>query len=75
VQAISLVQERNRDLLKGLSREQPDLYRQLGDCFGARRKALANRRPADAGRQRKRGSRRASKTPEAGSLEPVKDTA
>jgi hypothetical protein len=74
-QAISLVQERNRDLLKGLSREQPDLYRQLGECFGARREALANRPPADAGRQRKRGSRGTSKTPEAGSLEPVKDNA
>jgi hypothetical protein len=74
-QAISLVQERNRDLLKGLSREQPDLYRQLGESFGARREALANRPPTDAGRQRKRGSRRASKTPEAALLEPVKDTA
>lgn len=74
-QAISLVQERNRDLLKGLSREQPDLYRQLGESFGARREALANRPPADAGRQRKRGSRRASKTPDAALLEPVKDNA
>jgi hypothetical protein len=74
-QAISLVQERNRDLLKGLSREQSDLYRQLGECFGARREALANRPLADAGRQRKPGSRRTSKTPEAGSLEPVKDNA
>jgi hypothetical protein len=35
-QAIALVQERNRRLLEALSRERQDLYRQLGECFGAR---------------------------------------
>ena len=39
-QAISLVQERNRDLLIALSRERADLYRQIGEAFGARREAL-----------------------------------
>ena len=39
-QAIDLVQERNRDLLTALSREQADLYRELGECFRARREAL-----------------------------------
>ncbi|MFL6726964.1 MAG: ERF family protein [Sphingomicrobium sp.] len=41
--AIDLVQERNRQLLKALSRERPDLYHQLGDCFGARRDVLRAR--------------------------------
>jgi hypothetical protein len=39
-EAISLVQERNRDLLKALSRERADLYQQVGEAFGARREAL-----------------------------------
>jgi ERF superfamily len=42
-QAISLVQERHRELLKSLGRERPDLYRQLGECFGVRREALQQR--------------------------------
>jgi len=52
--AIDLVQERNRDLLTGLSRERQDLYRQLGECFGSRREALQQR--SKAIRPRKRGS-------------------
>ena len=52
VQAIDLVQERNRDLLKALSRERADLYRELGECFGARREALQN--PPKPPRHRKR---------------------
>jgi hypothetical protein len=52
--AIALVQERNRELLKGLSRERQDLYRELGECFGARREVL-QQRTAPA-RQRKRRS-------------------
>src|SRR5947209_310942 len=52
--AIALVQERNRELLKGISRERQDLYRQLGECFGARREVL-QQRTAPA-RQRKRRS-------------------
>ncbi len=42
-QAISLVQERNRELLKSLSRERQELYRQLGECFNARLEALRQR--------------------------------
>jgi len=42
-QAISLVQERNRDLLKALSRERADVYRQLGEAFGSRREVLQER--------------------------------
>jgi hypothetical protein len=42
-QAIGLVQERNRDLLKALSRERQELYRELGECFGARLEALQQR--------------------------------
>lgn len=52
--AIALVQERNRELLKALSRERQDLYRQLGECFGARREALQQR--VIAARSRKRRS-------------------
>jgi hypothetical protein len=41
--AIGLVQERNRELLKALSRERQDLYRELGEAFGARREELQQR--------------------------------
>jgi hypothetical protein len=51
-QAITLVQERNRELLKSLSRERPDLYRQLGEAVVARVEALRQR----SGRSAKRGS-------------------
>jgi hypothetical protein len=43
-QAISIVQERNRDLLKALGREEPDLYRSLGQTFACRRAALLDRK-------------------------------
>lgn len=39
-QAISSVQERNRDLLRSLSREQPHLYAELGQAFNSRREVL-----------------------------------
>ena len=42
--AIALVQERNRGLLKALSREQPHLYAQLGAAFTSRREVLSERR-------------------------------
>lgn len=52
--AIGLVQERNRELLKALSRERQDLYRELGECFGARREALQQREaPTRPSRKRK----------------------
>ena len=41
--AISTVQERNRDLLKALAREQPQLYAQLGQAFVSRREVLGSR--------------------------------
>jgi hypothetical protein len=62
-QAIGLVQERNRELLKSLGRERQDLYRQLGECFGARREALGQRSGSvklNAARQRRSGFRTSS---------------
>jgi hypothetical protein len=52
-QAIGLVQERNRELLKSLSREQPALYRELGEAITARREALYQRAAAEAGTKRR----------------------
>jgi hypothetical protein len=43
-QAIATVQERNRDLLKALAREQPPLYAELGEAFLSQREVLALRR-------------------------------
>jgi hypothetical protein len=64
-QAITMVQERNRELLRALSREQPELYRSLGEAFSGRRDALqgraASRKPASS---RKSSRRRASRAQE-----------
>jgi len=49
-QAISTVQERNRDRLKALGREQPELYAQLGHVFVSRREALTAKRTATSAR-------------------------
>jgi hypothetical protein len=51
IQAIDLVQERNRELLKALSRERPDLYTELGCVFTSRRESLLNPQPRPAGRR------------------------
>jgi len=52
-QAVSLVQERNREFLKALGREQPDLYCELGSAFASRREFLNAGKPkAPAGRKR-----------------------
>jgi hypothetical protein len=51
-QAISTVQERNRDLLKALAREQPPLYAQLGQAFISRRETLSSRVPVRKGQRR-----------------------
>ena len=51
--AIGLVQERNRELLKALSRERQDLYRELGQCFSARRQELEHREAATKVRKRR----------------------
>ena len=59
-QAISLVQERNRDLLKALAREQAALYAELGEVFVSRRELLAR-----AGREEKprgAGTKKQAKT-------------
>ena len=52
-QAIGLVQERHRELLKSLSREQPALYRELGEAVTARREALEERGAAAGARKRR----------------------
>jgi len=58
-QAIDLVQDRNRELLKAMSREQPDLYADLGCIFQARRDALHLRlRDETSSPPRKRSRRR-----------------
>ena len=49
--AISTVQERNRDLLKALAREQPQLYAELGQAFVSRRES-ARRTTLGAARSR-----------------------
>lgn len=51
--AIVMVQERHRKLLKSLSRERPDLYRELGESFGARREVLKDADKPRAPRRRK----------------------
>ena len=54
-QAIDLVQDRNREMLKALSREQQELYQQMGNCVGARRAVLRQRdEPQPKGKRRKR---------------------
>src|SRR6476620_1045948 len=53
-QAISTVQERNRDLLKALAREQPQLYAELGQAFVSRREVLGARAPARKAAKRSR---------------------
>lgn len=52
-QAICLVQERNRELLKSLSRERRDLYQQLGAAFTARREVIQQRRASTKPRKRR----------------------
>ena len=54
--AISSVQERNRDLLKALAREQPQLYAELGQAFVSRREVLGARAPVRKPAKRQRTS-------------------
>lgn len=65
--AIDLVQERNRELLTALSRERAELYRELGECFGARREVMQNR--AHSGKT----SRRRSAAPSRKNKRPVEE--
>lgn len=58
-QAISTVQERNRDLLRALSREQAELYAELGQAFVSRREMLSARASASKAPKRVRSPRRA----------------
>jgi hypothetical protein len=60
-QAIDTVQDRNRALLKAISREQPDEYAGLGEVFSARREALRQRRPIPQAPRAKRGSAKPKK--------------
>lgn len=66
--AISTVQERNRDLLKALAREQPQLYAELGQAFVSRREVLATRAAAKTPPKRV-GSRQGAKTKSAAEVE------
>jgi hypothetical protein len=59
--ALDLVQERNRKLLKAISREKPELYRDLGRRFTERREFLRCRantedRPAAVSRNRRKSA-------------------
>ena len=70
--AIAHVQERNRELLKSLSREQPALYRELGEAFTARREVLQQRpasprrkRPSSPAKPRRTGPAAAKETEDA----------
>lgn len=59
-QAIQVVQERNRGLLQTLGRERAELYRELGECFSARRDVI--QRPQTVAKPKRRGpSRRSAK--------------
>jgi hypothetical protein len=42
LEAINLVQDRNRELLKAMSRERPDLYAELGTFFTTRRNVISH---------------------------------
>jgi hypothetical protein len=68
-QAIDLVQERNRELLKALSREQPDQYARLGEVFTARtatlRERAAKEKASAEAMKLKRRPKREQRTPEA----------
>jgi ERF superfamily len=67
-QAIDLVQERNRALLKALSREQPDAYALLGEVFTARRAVLRERGAQESASPKaakpKRGRKNEARAPE-----------
>jgi ERF superfamily len=60
-QAIAMVQERNRKLLKSLSRERPHLYHEIGSAFAEARERLSKgplREPKRAARTKPRGKAR-----------------
>jgi hypothetical protein len=68
-QAISTVQERNRNLLKSLAREQPQLYADLGQAFLSRRKALTRSKIRQRPARRSRATDAANKDPEVAEAE------
>ena len=55
-QAIDTVQQRNRELLKAISRERAELYAELGESFSGRRQVIRNRTTAPPAKP-KRGKR------------------
>jgi len=57
-QAIDTVQERNRELLKAIARERPELYAELGESFTGRRQALSARAKAPSPKPNKRKTAR-----------------
>jgi hypothetical protein len=66
-EAISTVQEGNRDLLKALAREQPPLYAELGQAFISRREALIN--PTSRTGKRRSATRATSRKIQASEVE------
>jgi hypothetical protein len=62
--AIDLVQERNRQLLKALSRERNDLYQQIGASVTARQEALLKRDAAPMPRKRSASAGKTRRTRE-----------
>jgi len=60
-QALSTVQERNRDLLKALGRERPLLYVEVGQAFARRREFLLARQQAPKTKRRPAGGQRRDK--------------
>jgi len=62
--AIDLVQDRNRDLLRALSRERHELYQNLGEAFAARREVLGRRKATPPSPQRRKRSREGASIPE-----------
>jgi len=61
-QAITLVQDRNRQLLTALSRERAELYRQIGEAFGSRRETLLARAAATRPSRKQRAKSGASQS-------------
>ena len=48
-EALKRLQDRQRGLLKAISRERPDLYSRIGETFGDRRNALESDLPSQPG--------------------------
>lgn len=67
-QALQTVQERNREMLKALSRERRELYEEVGRAFTARREAL-NQSPAP--KKARQQARKAATLPSSHQMPPA----